>query len=45
MKCECGKELTEEEIEQSEIVCTDTKLIYICYDCWYNYANHATTGE
>ena len=45
MKCECGKELTEEEIEQSEIICTNTKLVYMCSNCWYDLINHAITGE
>lgn len=46
-ECCCGKILTKEEIEYSEKINKEAKthLIYMCRDCWVNYAYHALTGE
>jgi hypothetical protein len=45
MKCECGKELTREEMELNDKIAKNVKRLDYCEDCWDNYCHHAITGE
>jgi hypothetical protein len=46
----CGKELTEEEIKQndkieSDPLCKGYARLDYCQNCWWDYAEHAITGD
>ena len=47
MKCECGKEITEEEADRNKIIAyqSGTKKLNMCGKCWDDYIEHATTGN
>lgn len=42
MKCECGKELTKEQLEAKH---NKKYKIKMCDECMYNFCDHAITGE
>jgi hypothetical protein len=44
MKCECGKELTEEEL-QATFNLGKWSTHPLCFDCMNAFAHHAVTGE
>ncbi len=47
IECECGKKLSIEEILLNERIAKDAKIlpVNLCENCWYDYCNHAITGE
>jgi len=42
MKCECGKEITEDELKAQFNI---NYLIKMCKKCMNEFCNHAITGE
>ena len=43
LRCDCGKELTKEEIAFNEKA--PKPRVNYCEDCWDAYCHHAITGE
>jgi len=47
MRCECGKEISEERDRDNEKIAQESKTpkLHMCDDCWWRFCEHAITGN
>ena len=46
-KCECGREITDEQDKKNREIAQETKSpkLNMCDNCWWDYCEHAITGN